>query len=192
LTELPSQKYVDDISKSLDEMFKIYYIWGRKKVNEGLKKEIAKYDKKEADKIAFADSDLTGKEFRPDKAINALIEQLDLEAGNIFKSRLDPELLLDKVKKIAILSYSDYVKRVNTKLLVAIQTDQPYREFIKLLKADGIPGLSLKDAVDVKGYWNTVFSTNASTLFHAGYLDQVEEVKEFVAFEEYVAIIKDH
>jgi hypothetical protein len=184
---------VNDISKALNEMFKIYYLYGRIKVKDGLKKEIAKYDKKEAEKITFAENKHTGKEFRPDQAINELIKELQTGEGNIYKTRLNVDLLLNKVKKIAILSYSDYVKRVNTKLLVALSdSKQPYKTFIKLLENDGIKDFALKDAVNVNGYWRTVFSTNLSTIFGAGFNDQRDELKEFIKGEEYIAIVKEH
>lgn len=195
LTPLASKKYVNDISKSLEEMFKFYYISGRAKVNESLKKEIAKYDKKEAEKITFSEiDDVIGKEYRPKEAIKNLVNQLEIKEGEIYKTRLDIDLLLQKAKQIAILSYSDYVARVNTKLLVALEDYKgtPYKKFIKLLESDQIKNMAVKDLVDVKGYWQTVFRTNVSTMFHAGYLDQVEEVKEYVAFEEYVALIREH
>jgi len=206
LTELPSKKYVDDISKAFNEMMLIYYLYGRLKINESLKKEIAKYDKKEAEKIKFAEvrtvdedtvnkdniSDYIGKQYRPNEAINNLINQLKLKDGNIYKTRLNKEQLLAKARKIGILSYSDFVARVNTKLLVALDSGTPYKEFIRLLKADQVPGMSLKDVVNMNGYWTTVARTNSSTIFHAGYLDQMEEVKEFIEYEQYNAVIKDH
>jgi len=182
-------------------LFKITYLWARKETNDDLKKQLNKEDQK---KLEFVDIDdlldvenrpieeFIGKQYRPDQAINELIKELELKSGNIYKTRLDIKKLLIKSKQIAILSYSDYVNRVNTKLSVAIQTGQPYKDFIKLVKSDGVPNMSLFDLVDNKGYWKTVFRTNMSTIFHGGYLDQVNELKEFIEYEEYNAIILNH
>ena len=201
LTNLPSKKYVNDIGNALNELFQITYLWARKETVNDVKKQLPK---SEQEKIEFAEiedygdpekiniDDVTGKLYRQDKAINELINELKLQEGNIYLTRLDVDKQLEKSKQIAILSYSDYVNRVNTKLSVAIQTGQPYSTFIKLVKADKIPGFSLYDVVDNKGYWETVFKTNMATIFHAGYLDESSELKEFIAYETYNSINREH
>jgi len=206
LTELASKKYVDDISKAFNEMLLIYYLYGRLKINDILRAEIAKYDKKEADKIIFKQiqvkipgedeiiniKDYIGKQYRPNDAINNLLNQLEIREGDIYKTRLNKEQLLEKARKIGILSYSDFVNRVNTKLAVALDSGQPYSQFIKLLKADGVPGLKLNDLVKMDGYWLTTFRTNSASIFNLGYLDQRDEVKEFIEYEQFTSVFQIH
>ena len=66
-----------------------------------------------------------------------------------------------------------------------------FRIFIELLKADQVKGLSLKDAVQNNGFWSTTFRTNIATIFNAGYIDQKQEVKEYIAYEQYNANFKN-
>ncbi len=159
-------KYVNELSSLYLEMFTISELYGRKTIYDIIAKD---YDKKT---VEFSEDDFT-----PSEAIQNLIDQMDIKQGTIYQTMLSKE---KKARIIAVLSYEDYIERLNTKLSNSLEDGKGYKDWLKEVKKDGLDKL-----VENKGYINTVYSTNISTSFNAGRIIESERLKEYIEFQQF-------
>ena len=170
---LPSEKYVNEIGKLFTDIKMITYLHGMLKTYDSIAKD---YDKKEL-KFEL----LGGEKITPIDAINDLIAQLGLKEGHIFETEM---LVSTKSRIEAVLSYTDFVDRVNTKLKSTLKDGESYREWYKALKEK-----DLIDLVQKKGYWETVYRTNISTAFSRGAYEERQRLSEYIAYDEWSTVI---
>jgi len=170
---LPDEKYVNEIGKLFTDIKMIAYLHGMLKTYDSIAKD---YDKKEL-KFEL----LGGAKITPANAIKDLILQLGLKEGHIFETEM---LVSTKSRIEAVLSYTDFVDRVNTKLKSTLKDGESYREWYKALDEK-----KLTDLVQKKGYWETVYRTNISTAFSRGAYEERQRLSEYIAYDEWVTVI---
>ena len=160
------------MSELISQLNIISMLWGRKATYD----QIAKEEK--AKTLEFAEPDYT-----PTEAIQTLLDQLQLQTGDIFKTVLSEQR---KARIISVLSYTDFVERVNNIIISTMETGKGINDFRKQIKAQ-----DLKELVQKKGYWDTVFRTNQSTAYNYGKYEEMQRLDKFIAYEQWTVVIDE-
>ena len=175
-SKTPTLEYVNEMSTLLVQAQTLAMLFGQNEVYNIVAKD---YDSATVDFMDIKEIDRSV--FTPTEAIEELAKELQLEEGAIYETMLKSER---KARILSVLSYTDFVKRVNTNLKNVIATGGSYGSWYKGLKEDGIRNL-----VQKKGYWETVWRTNISTAFNSGTAIETERMKEYLQYQRYDTII---
>jgi len=161
------------MSDLFSEMQIISYLWGRKSIYNTIAKD------NKAETIEFAEPDYT-----PTGAIETLLKQMQLKTGDIFKTVLSEQR---KARIISVLSYTDFVTRVNNIIINTLGSGKGLNEFKKQINKGDLEKLVTKAS-----YWETVFRTNQNTAYSYGNYEEMKRLDKFIAYEKYTVVIGDH
>ena len=179
-TRLPREDYLVKIRNSVENMLIIAYLQGRFSIN----------------KRVFPKKKFRESENHENPTVTALQEALGLDDSYIYQIS---DSIADKVEVVAQLSYYDLANKMNVIMDKNLREGETSREFYKrwgqdesLKNLKGDFELLGKDKVlrkmNWKNYADVVFRTNTASAFAAGREKEIQSLKEYIAFKEYVAI----
>jgi len=114
-------------------------------------------------------------------AIKALENMLNMKEGGIYETILKSGDIDKLVNLIAGNSYDDFVEYINRKATTVLSEGKSYADWYKSLPENS--------EVLRPGYWQTVWNTNYTTAYNIGIQQESERLKEFIAYQEYIAVL---
>lgn len=139
----------------------------------------------EALEFADIEIEIDNEPLTPEEAIKGLENMIGLKQGSIYETILSSGDIKRLTSLVAGNSYDDFVDYINRKAADTLTTGGSYADWYKTLSQDS----KLINNFIKPGYWQTVWNTNYTSIYNIGIAAESERLKDYVEFEEYIAVI---